>query len=199
MKVTVLKQASYCHDRTVENKTLRRQIKDEFGVAVRRIDNFTLSGLAAVAKLNADLQQSDKLALISCAQYFSVELLQQLILEVHAKQSIKPLNFVSTVGNAANFYIAKEFAMHGSNLFVGADQQAIEKTLLISALTLAEAENQQAVALIWNETQTHRHCHAMLLENAHADCIAKRFTAEQLLSGSIATPFILDINDLYST
>ncbi|WP_158972332.1 hypothetical protein [Paraglaciecola sp. L3A3] len=197
MKLTVAKQASFCHARDVENKDLRRQVKDEFAVAVRRMDNFTLTGLAAVAKLGIEFSNPDDFSLVSCAQYFSVELLQQLILDVDAGKSIRPLDFVATVGNAANFYVAKEFAIHGSNLFLGADQQAIEKTLLISALELTTTPQQQVIALVWQETQDQRTCHAMLLQTAKQDETAQTVTAEDLIAGKISTPFVLEVDDLY--
>lgn len=207
MKLKVLKQASFCHARNMQNKELRRLVKDEFNVAVRRMDNFTLTGLAAVAKLRSEYTEtgsflktpSEKISLISCAQYFSVELLQQLILDVQAGKSIRPLDFVSTVGNAANFYIATEFAIHGSNLFLGADQQAIDKTLLISALELSTNIEQQVIALVWQETENQRSCHAMLLQHAADNEQVCNLDSAALLAGNTATPFVINVDDLYNT
>ena len=201
MKILVVNQARFSHIRSVQNKALRQSVKDEFDVSVRRMDNFTLTGLAAVAKLNLSLSNTENVSLISCAQYFSVELVQQLIIDGLSGKSIRPLDFVATVGNAANFYIAKEFAIHGSNLFLGADKQTLEKTLMMGALELASHPKQQVVIVLWQETQTHRNCQAMLLQNidlAVHNNIQTLNIAEITDAIQPDSPFVLDLGTLNS-
>ena len=130
MQLTLLKYANFSHSRDIDNKNLRQQVKQKYGVAVRRLDNFTLCALAAVAELGGDIHHYKKLSLISCAQHFSIELIQQMLLDLQQNHAIKPLDFVATVGNAANFYIAKEFAIDGCNLFVGADKARFRKQVV---------------------------------------------------------------------
>ncbi|MFT2091840.1 hypothetical protein [Paraglaciecola sp. 2405UD69-4] len=195
MKLTITSQAYFSHPRTMSNKALRQQVKDDFDVAVRRMDNFTLSGLAAIAKLNLDIANPEKVSLVSCAPYFSVELVQKLIIDCQNGKSIRPLDFVSTVGNAANFYIAKEFEIHGSNLFLGAGTNAIDKALMVSAIELASKVQQKVVILFWQETPTERSCYAMLAENPVEEIapIVTDLSFENISQASYTIPYTLDL------
>ncbi len=163
MQMTLFKYARFSHNRTIDNKTLRQQVKQKYELAVRRLDNFTLCALGAVAELGTEIQTFKTLSLISCAQYFSIELIQKMLLDLRQNLAIRPLDFVATVGNAANFYIAKEFAIDGSNLFIGADEDALAKSLLLSALECKSDKEAAVVLLIWQETEQERFCHALLL------------------------------------
>ena len=196
MQLTVLKQASFCHQRNIDNKALRQQVKDNYGVTVRRLDNFTLCGLAAVAELGEARKSFQQLSLFSCAQYFSIELVQQMLLDVQAGKAVRPLDFVSTVGNAANFYIAKEFSINGSNLFIGADEQALEKTALLSALEANDERQSAVVMAIWRETSKQRYCHALLVRAVqdpdHAYPVHQGLNSTHQLS-AITTPFVMQL------
>jgi hypothetical protein len=163
MQMTLFKYANFSHGRATDNKTLRQQIKQKYGLAVRRLDNFTLCALGAVAELGTEIQTFNSLSLISCAQYFSIELIQRMLLDLQQNLAIRPLDFVATVGNAANFYIAKEFAIDGSNLFIGADEDALSKSLLLSALETKSNKEAAVILLVWQETEQERSCHALLL------------------------------------
>ncbi|GAC17094.1 hypothetical protein [Paraglaciecola arctica] len=163
MKMTLFNYAYFSHSRALDNKSLRQQVKQKYALGVRRLDNFTLCALAAVAELGTEIQAYKKLSLISCAQYFSIELIQQMLLDLKQNRAIRPLDFVATVGNAANFYIAKEFSIDGSNLFIGADEDALTKSLLLSSLELNADKEAAVILLIWQETEQERFCHALLL------------------------------------
>ncbi|MEP1383149.1 MAG: hypothetical protein ABJK64_05075 [Paraglaciecola sp.] len=197
MKLTIIRQAHFTHPRSMDNKALRQLVKSNFDVAVRRMDNFTLAGLAAVAKLKLEVSNPDTSSLVSCAPYFSVELVQKLIIDGHSGKSIRPLDFVSTVGNAANFYIAKEFNIHGSNLFLGADKQALEKALLVSSIEVISKPSQRVIILLWQETQSERNCYALLAQNAESTAIAdiENFSFDAIRNASNATPFVIDIRE----
>ncbi|WP_299082030.1 hypothetical protein [uncultured Paraglaciecola sp.] len=195
MQLTLLKYANFSHSRDIDNKNLRQQVKQKYGVAVRRLDNFTLCALAAVAELGGDIHHYKKLSLISCAQHFSIELIQQMLLDLQQNHAIKPLDFVATVGNAANFYIAKEFAIDGCNLFVGADKDALSKSLLLSALETQTDTASAILLLIWQETEQQRSCHALLL--AHPQ-LHSHYTSKQNLKNlnelaTMALPAIIDV------
>lgn len=163
MNITLVAKSSYRHPRDIDQKVFRRQIKQQFGVEVRRLDSFTLCGLGAVAAFADSFTEIDNLSLIGCAQYFSVELVQQMIIDIEQGRSLKPLDFVSTVGNAANFYIAKQFSIFGSNLFVGADELSLEKTFLLAALELSSNPIQSIILLLWQENELERICRAFLV------------------------------------
>jgi len=197
MKLTLIAQSTYRHPRDVEQKLFRREIKQKFGVEVRRLDCFTLCGIAAVASLSEEFQQFDQLSLISCAQYFSVELVQQMIIDIDQGKSIKPIDFVTTVGNAANFYIAKEFSIFESNLFLGADVLSLEKTFLVGALELNSNPAQAVILLSWKETEQERICRAFVVRSAIAsDSQFKQVNQVSELSDALeaGTPVLVDIN-----
>ncbi len=196
MQLTILEQARFCHPRNLDNKVLRRQVKDRYAVTVRRMDNFTLCGLAAVAELGETLKTFKHLSLFSCAQYFSIELVQQMLIDIQAGKAIRPLDFVSTVGNAANFYIAKEFSINGSNLFIGADEQAFEKTTLLGALEATDEPQSAVVLAIWRETPDERCCNTLLVRCVRAS--DKIYPVIEGLSkvselSAVTTPFVLQL------
>lgn len=169
MKCTLINYAQFSHKREISNKVLRQQIKAELGISGRRIDNFTLSGLAAVQLLfnqlhpNEQAQLSSNRALISSAQYFSIELLQNLITHLHQGEAIKPLDFVATVGNAANYYIAKQFNINATNLFLGVTENAFFKSSLLALAELAQDPSLQVIVINWQESDEQRVCTACLL------------------------------------
>ena len=92
MQVTLFNYACFSHSRAIDNKSLRQQVKQKYGVGVRRLDNFTLCALAAVAELGDEIQAHKKLSLISCAQYFSIELIQQMLQDLKQNRAMRPLD-----------------------------------------------------------------------------------------------------------
>ncbi|MBU3003508.1 hypothetical protein [Paraglaciecola arctica] len=197
MQITLYNYACFTHSRALDNKSLRQQIKQKYAVAVRRLDNFTLCALGAVAELGTKNLDFKKYSLISCAQYFSIELIQQMLLDLKQNRAIRPLDFVATVGNAANFYIAKEFSIGGSNLFIGADTDALKKSLMLSALETNADVEAAVILLIWQETELERVCHALLLgaPQAQHNIYPKLQDLSQLSSlATIDLPAVVDVN-----
>lgn len=197
MQVTLFNYACFSHSRAIDNKSLRQQVKQKYGVGVRRLDNFTLCALAAVAELGDEIKAYKKLSLISCAQYFSIELIQQMLQDIKQNRAMRPLDFVATVGNAANFYIAKEFSIDGSNLFIGADEDALTKSLLLSALEIKTDKEAAVILLIWQETEQQRFCHALLLGETQEQ--HSKYPRQQNLNhleelSTIDLPVVLDVN-----
>lgn len=197
MQVTLFDYACFSHSRVLDNKSLRKQVKQKYAVEVRRLDNFTLCALAAVAELKTEIQAYSDLSLISCAQYFSIELIQQMLQDLEKNRAIRPLDFVATVGNAANFYIAKEFSIDGSNLFIGADENALNKSLILSALETNSNKEAAVILLVWQETELERFCHALLLGGTikKHDMFPKRQNLRQLNElSAIDLPVVLNLN-----
>jgi hypothetical protein len=197
MQVTLFDYACFSHSRALDNKSLRKQVKQKYAVEVRRLDNFTLCALAAVAELKTEIQAYSDLSLISCAQYFSIELIQQMLQDLEKNRAIRPLDFVATVGNAANFYIAKEFSIDGSNLFIGADENALNKSLILSALETNSNKEAAVILLVWQETELERFCHALLLGGTikKHDMFPKRQNLRQLNElSAIDLPVVLNLN-----
>ena len=120
-----------------------------------------------------------------------------MLLDLQQNVAIRPLDFVATVGNAANFYIAKEFSIDGSNLFIGADENALAKSLLLAALEGHSNEETAVVVLIWQETEQQRVCHALLLGNTlekHNTLPIKPELTDISELSTINTPLVIDIN-----
>lgn len=162
MKLKVVKQIEKQFPRSSTNKELRAELKANFGISGRRLDNFTLSAMLTLAELKEELVGYDTLSLFSVANYFSLELLQKLVEEVSEGHELKPLDFVASVGNAANYYLAREFGINGSNIFAASGEQALSKGLTLAALELLELRTDAAVVMRWQESEEHRLCQALL-------------------------------------
>jgi len=150
------------------DKELRSLVKQETGLPVRRIDNFTLLSLLSVYRLVN--QQSVKntlskhLSLYSVAEYLSIDLFQSVITDLQNNESIRPFDFIATVGNAANFYLAKEFFIKGPNVFVGASDLPFLKASLLADVDLEVGHCEQAIIVIWTQINNQRQCHAFIVE-----------------------------------
>ncbi len=162
MKLTIQQQAEQTFCRKTSNKELRQQLKEQYGIAGRRLDNFTLSAMLTIAPMQQQLAQYQHISLFSVANFFSLELLQQLVENLYHKHPIKPLDFVASVGNAANYYIAREFNLHAANIFTAAEQGALGKGLTLAALELSQQRADAALIMHWQEDETTRLCQAML-------------------------------------
>lgn len=168
-EIQTLANAQVSYDATITNKILRKQIKQITGFEVRRKDNFTLIALQALQSLfnTKEAQAIDlanaQLGLYGVGDYFSVELLQSLVLSVEQGEDVKPLDFISSVGNSANFYLAKQFDITGVNLFTGASQEAINKTQLLAQSDLALGLVDYAVLVHWQQDEVTRLCQVSLL------------------------------------
>lgn len=171
----IIASSNVSYPSDASNKVIRKQVKAITGFDVRRMDSFTLIALQAVAQLlaseavqgyfakhNKELAQA-QLGLYGVADYLSVELLQSLVETVEQAQDIRPFDFISTVGNAANFYIAKQFNVDGVNLFNGASAQAVECTRLLVEQDFSLNLIDYALLVHWQQHQDSVSCHAYLL------------------------------------
>lgn len=148
------------------DKEIRAYVKTETGLSVRRLDNVTLTSLNALYRLMANNKTSEYLALYSGAEYMSVDLFQSVIIAMENKEAIRPYDFIATVGNAANFYLSKEFAIKGPNVFIGASENCLLKAGLLAETDIMLGHCQQAVIVIWHTNNKERRCHALLVEKA---------------------------------
>jgi hypothetical protein len=95
--------------------------------------------------------------------YFSIELLQSLVLSIEGGEDVRPLDFISSVGNSANFYLAKQFSIGGVNLFTGASNDATERTTLLAQNDLALGIVDYSVVVHWQQNDGISQCTARLL------------------------------------
>ncbi len=167
MIFTIVDGAHFSHRRGLTNKALRKQLKIEFGIQGRRLDNFTLSGLAACHLLFNKLPEEcgqGRLSLFSSSQYFSIERLQALLTEIDQDMSIKPLDFIATVGNAANFYIAQQFNLLASNLFIGTSEHAFYKNACLASCDAMLEPERGSIFVIWQDNMECRQCFAFYVK-----------------------------------
>lgn len=156
----------------MSDKEVRSFVKAETGFSVRRLDNVTLTSLLAVYRLMANNKTSPQLALYSGAEYMSVELFQSVIQAMENNEAIRPYDFIATVGNAANFYLAKEFHIHGPNIFIGASEHSLLKAGMLAETDMVQEHCEQAIIVIWHidndfhNQHNERRCHALLVERA---------------------------------
>jgi hypothetical protein len=151
---------------TMSDKEVRSTVKEETGFSVRRLDNVTLIALSAVDRLMKNNNTSKNLALYSAAEYMSVDLFQSVIIAMENNETIRPYDFIATVGNAANFYLTKEFAIHGPNIFIGASENALLKTSLLAEIDMVLEHCSQAIIVIWHINNKEWRCHALLIEQS---------------------------------
>jgi hypothetical protein len=145
-------------------KELRNIVKKETGFSVRRLDNVTLLALSAVDQLMKNNDTCKHLALYSGAEYMSIELFQSVILAMENNEAVRPYDFIATVGNAANFYLTKEFNIKGPNVFIGSSKNTLLKSGLLASVDLNSGHCQQAVIVIWQLDNEQQRCHALLVE-----------------------------------
>ncbi len=150
----------------LSDKEVRQMVKSETACSVRRLDNFTLISLNTVFRLVNNNCLSSELALYSSAEYLSVDLFQSVITSLKNDEALRPFDFIATVGNAANFYLAKEFNVSGPNVFIGASQQPFFKSALLAQSDLNLGHAQQAIIVVWHCSDTERVCHAFAVEKS---------------------------------
>ena len=155
------------------SKEIRSLVKTETSLPVRRMDTFTLISLLAVHRLlnNPSIRStlSDKLSLYSAAEYLSVDLFQSVLTSMHNNESIRPFDFIATVGNAANFYIAKEFTIKGPNIFIGASEKPFLKSCILAEIDFLEGHSSQAIIIVWSVTNTTQECYAFIIGKSVID------------------------------
>ena len=173
-KLVLLAHECVRFSRDMTDKEVRNLVKNETKFSVRRLDNFTLISLNAVYRLLLKTPTSKSLALYSGAEYLSVELFQSVIKSMHDKEAIRPFDFIATVGNAANFYLAKEFNVKGPNIFIGASQNIFLKNSLLAEIDLNLGHSQQAIIVIWLITEDEWLCHAFLIEQVEIESLATK-------------------------
>ena len=157
------------YEASLTPKELRKKVKQITGFEVRRMDSFTLIALQALyalfeqAEVKALQLNKCQLGLYGVGEYFSVELLQSLVLSIEEGDDVRPLDFISSVGNSANFYLAKQFDIRGVNLFTGASNYAVKRTQLLAQNDLALGVIDYAVMVHWQQNEDVSQCSAIML------------------------------------
>jgi len=179
IKLSRLAQHQLVISNDIPTKAVRKQVKQVTGFEVRRMDNFTLIALQAIYEMITELKAGYELqgrtfhlnqynlGLYGVADYFSVELLQSLVVDCERDEEVRPLDFISTVGNAANFYIAKQFKVNGVNIFTGASEHALENISSLAGYDLSHDIVDLAIIVHWQQQANSLKCSTQLMVNKH--------------------------------
>ena len=160
----LLANHSVNYSRNASAKEIRKAVKQLTGFDVRRMDTFTLLALQTLFYLLKEQKITGTTGLYGVANYFSVDLLQSLITNVEQQEPIRPFDFILSVGNAANFYLAKQFKLSGPNVFLGASKQAVESCKLLARTDLEIGLADSAIVVHWQESLQSYQCSAQLLK-----------------------------------
>lgn len=116
---------------------VRALVKDVTGKPVRRVGRFIQLGLIGAARCvgGAALPPDTAVYLTSRRGDLEVtiEVMEELFRDGHAP---KPLSFINTVSNAACYYVARHFELHGRSCFVGGAHFAFETALDLALLEM---------------------------------------------------------------
>lgn len=116
---------------------LRTLTKDVTGKPVRRVGRFIQLGLIGAARCVGDAQLPPDTAVYLTSRRgdleVTIEVMEELFRHGHAP---KPLSFINTVSNAACYYIARHFELHGRSCFVGGAHFAFETALDLALLEI---------------------------------------------------------------
>ncbi|MET0183631.1 MAG: beta-ketoacyl synthase N-terminal-like domain-containing protein [Caulobacterales bacterium] len=123
----------------VEDKPaeLKALVKEATGDAVRRVGRFIQMALVGAGRCVAGRKLPPETGV-----YFTsgrgdlevtIEVMEELFRDGHPP---KPLNFINTVSNAACFYVAKQFGLHGRSTFLGNSFFSFETALQLAMLDL---------------------------------------------------------------
>lgn len=151
------------YERNTSVKQIRRSVKSLTGFDLRRMDSFTLIAIEASYLMLKNKELQGTTGLYGVANHFSVDLLQSLLISVEKKQDIRPFDFILSVGNAANFYIAKQFNLRGPNIFLGASESTEVKTLELINVDADAGLIDSAIYIYWRACEKNIECQVKLL------------------------------------
>lgn len=116
---------------------LRALTKEVTGKQVRRVGRFIQMGLIGAARcVGAAALPPDTAVYLTSRRgdlEVTIEVMEALFRDGHAP---KPLSFINTVSNAACYYVARQFELHGRSCFVGGAHFAFETALDLALLEM---------------------------------------------------------------
>lgn len=116
---------------------LRELVKKATGKPVRRVGRFIQMGLIGAARCVGDAKLPPDTAVYLTSRRgdleVTIEVMEELFRDGHAP---KPLSFINTVSNAACYYVARHFDLHGRSCFVGGAHFAFETALDLALLEM---------------------------------------------------------------
>lgn len=127
----------YCADVDGAPPDLRTLTKDTTGKQVRRVGRFIQLGLIGAARCVGSAKLPADTAVYMTSRRgdleVTIEVMEELFRDGHAP---KPLSFINTVSNAACYYVARNFELHGRSCFVGGGAFGFETALNLALLEM---------------------------------------------------------------
>lgn len=151
----------YCANVDGVPPDLRTLTKDTTGKQVRRVGRFIQLGLIGAARcVGAAKIPADTAVYMTSRRgdlEVTIEVMEELFRDGHAP---KPLSFINTVSNAACYYVARNFELHGRSCFVGGGAFAFETALNLALLEMRMGLVRSAlvgcVEIVSNPSEVHR-------------------------------------------
>jgi hypothetical protein len=116
---------------------VRALTKDVTGKPVRRVGRFIQLGLIGAARCVGAAKLPPDTAVYLTSRRgdleVTIEVMEELFRDGHAP---KPLSFINTVSNAACYYVARHFELHGRSCFVGGGYFSFESALNLALLEM---------------------------------------------------------------
>lgn len=160
--VFVRATGDYCAEVDDAPPDLRTLTKDTTGKQVRRVGRFIQLGLIGAARCVGTARLPADTAVYMTSRRgdleVTIEVMEELFRDGHAP---KPLSFINTVSNAACYYVARNFELHGRSCFVGGGALAFETALNLALLEMRTGLVRSAlvgcVEIVTDPLDVHRH------------------------------------------
>jgi hypothetical protein len=116
---------------------LRALAKEATGSHVRRVGRFIQLALIGACRCAGAASPPPETAVYLASRRGDIEMTAEVMEHVFRDaQQPKPLTFINTVSNAACFYVARHFGLHGRSCFVGGASFSFETALQLALLDL---------------------------------------------------------------
>jgi hypothetical protein len=116
---------------------LRTLAKEATGSHVRRVGRFIQLALIGACRCAGGARPPPETAVYLASRRGDIEMTAEVMEHVFRDaQQPKPLTFINTVSNAACFYVARHFGLHGRSCFVGGANFSFETALQLALVDL---------------------------------------------------------------
>lgn len=146
LDIHIRRWGDYCEAATETPADLKPLLSDLPPTTLRRIGRFIQIALIGVRRCVGDASPPPETAIFFTTGRgdfeMTVEMMEHLLRDGEAP---KPLSLINSVSNAACFYVAKHFGLHGANVCVGASHFSFESALQLSVIDLRAGRTAQAL------------------------------------------------------
>jgi hypothetical protein len=181
----------------VDDRSLKEQLKTQYGVISRRSSRLTLLALLGAMSL----QVPTRCGVYTASSFSSPQNMHTLLMDVCNDKTLRPFNFINSINNALPFYIAEALGLQGANIFVAGSRAQWRQPLILAWLDLCSGVSDNALVGWCHERKTliessmQEGSHWLLLSNNRHGAIA----SVTLEDGVVETPTPANPEDYYFT